>query len=91
MYLPEEKLNSLSQCIKFGREGTTEEVMKANEHFHELIVQASGNSEIIDIINHMKSIIYLFRKTVVLHMRPFLIDEHEEKRLKTEMGRQLSN
>ncbi|WP_449354232.1 GntR family transcriptional regulator [Virgibacillus natechei] len=78
IYLPEEKLNLLSQCIKVGREGTTEEVMKANEHFHELIVQASGNSEIIEIINRMKSIIYLFRKTVVLHKRPFLIDEHEE-------------
>ncbi|MBS4196341.1 FCD domain-containing protein [Bacillus sp. FJAT-49870] len=26
----------------------------------------------------MKSIIYLFRKTVVLHQRPRLIEEHEE-------------
>ncbi|AQX56134.1 GntR family transcriptional regulator [Priestia flexa] len=78
IYLPEEELNLLSHCIKVGREGTTEEVMKANERFHEIIVQASGNSQIIDIMDRMKSIIYLFRKTVVLHQRPRLIEEHEE-------------
>ncbi|MBS4201224.1 GntR family transcriptional regulator [Bacillus sp. FJAT-49732] len=78
IYLPEEELDLLSHCIKVGREGTTEEIMEANERFHEIIVHASGNSQIIDIINRMKSIIYLFRKTVVLHQRPRLIEEHEE-------------
>ena len=61
-----------------GREGTVEEIMDANERFHEIIVQASGNSLMIDTISRMKSIIYLFRKTVVLYNRPRLIDEHEE-------------
>jgi len=78
LYLPEEELNLLSHCIKVGREGTTEEVMKANERFHEVIVRASGNSQIIDIIDRMKSIIHLFRKMVVLHHRPYLIEEHEK-------------
>lgn len=77
IYLPEQELNALSQCILIGKKGTTEEVMNANERFHEIIVQASGNSQIIDIINRMQSIIYLFRKTVVLHKRPHLIEEHE--------------
>lgn len=77
-YLPEEDLNALANCIKVGREGTTEEIMDANERFHEIIVQASGNALMIDTINRMKSIIYLFRKTVVLYNRPRLIDEHEE-------------
>lgn len=77
-YLPEEDLNGLSNCIKIGREGTVEEIMDANERFHEIIVQASGNALMIDTIKRMKSIIYLFRKTVVLNNRPRLIDEHEE-------------
>lgn len=77
-YLPEEDLNALSNCIKIGREGTVEEIMDANERFHEIIVQASHNALMIDTIDRMKSIIYLFRKTVVLYNRPRLIDEHEE-------------
>ncbi|SES18840.1 GntR family transcriptional regulator [Psychrobacillus sp. OK032] len=77
-YLPKEDLNTLYSCIKMGREGTVEEIMDANERFHEIIVQASGNALMIDTINRMKSIIYLFRKTVVLYNRPRLIDEHEE-------------
>jgi DNA-binding GntR family transcriptional regulator len=32
----------------------------------------------IDIIDRMQSIIYLFRRTVVFFNRPFLIDEHED-------------
>lgn len=77
-YLPEEDLTTLSECINIGREGTIDEIMEANERFHEIIVQASGNSIMIDTIDRMKSIIYLFRKTVVLYNRPRLNDEHEE-------------
>lgn len=77
-YLAEEDLQSLSECIRMGREGSFEEIMEANERFHEIIVQASGNALMIDTIDRMKSIIYLFRKTVVLNKRPRLIDEHEE-------------
>ncbi|TQR20006.1 GntR family transcriptional regulator [Psychrobacillus vulpis] len=77
-YLPEEDLNCLSKCIEIGRKGTAEEIMDANERFHEVIVQSSGNSLMIETIDRMKSTIYLFRKTVVLYNRPRLIDEHEE-------------
>ncbi|MFJ8066022.1 GntR family transcriptional regulator [Psychrobacillus sp. NPDC096426] len=77
-YLPKEELDSLSNCIKIGREGTVEEIMKANERFHEIIVHASGNALMVDTIDRMKSVIYLFRKTVVLYNRPRLIDEHEQ-------------
>ncbi|MFJ5770423.1 GntR family transcriptional regulator [Psychrobacillus sp. NPDC093180] len=77
-YLPKEDLSELANCITIGREGTVEEIMTANERFHEIIVQASGNALMIDTIDRMKSIIYLFRKTVVLYNRPRLIDEHEE-------------
>ena len=77
-YLAEEDLHSLASCVAIGRNGTIEEIMDANERFHEIIVQASGNALMIETIARMKSIIYLFRKTVVIYNRPRLIDEHEE-------------
>lgn len=76
-YLPESEFDSLLECVRIGRTGTLEEIMKANEKFHEIIVQASNNPFMIDIIDRMQSIIYLFRRTVVYYNRPFLIDEHE--------------
>ncbi|MFF2446932.1 GntR family transcriptional regulator [Neobacillus sp. NPDC058068] len=76
-YLPEDELDSLWECVEIGKTGTIEEIMKANEQFHEIIVDASNNPVMIDIIDRMKSIIYLFRRTVVYYNRPFLIEEHE--------------
>ena len=51
--------------------------MSANERFHAIIVNASNNDVMINIIDRMQSIIYLFRHTVVLQP-PILIDEHED-------------
>ncbi|MDF2903364.1 MAG: GntR family transcriptional regulator [Bacillus sp. (in: firmicutes)] len=76
-YLPENELQSLRECVEIGKTGTFDEIMKANERFHEIIVNASNNPVMIDIIDRMKSIIYLFRRTVVFYNRPFLIEEHE--------------
>lgn len=76
-YLKENELQSLFHCVEVGRTGTVEEIMHANERFHEIIVHASNNPVMIDIIDRMQSIIYLFRRTVVFYNRPFLIDEHE--------------
>ncbi|WP_207559023.1 GntR family transcriptional regulator [Geobacillus zalihae] len=78
MYMSGEVLDELRNCIVTARTGTTEEIMQANEKFHNIIVQTSNNPFMIDIIDRMQSIIYLFRKTVVYHKRPFLIDEHEQ-------------
>jgi DNA-binding GntR family transcriptional regulator len=78
IYMNEFSLQRLHECVQIGRNGSSEEVMKANQEFHELIVQASNNPVMIDMIDRMQSIIYLFRKTVVLYKRLFLIDEHEE-------------
>lgn len=77
-YLKENELGSLYECVEIGRKGKIEEVMIANERFHEIIVGASNNPVMIDIIDRMQSTIYLFRKTVVFYNRPHLIDEHEE-------------
>ncbi|MFM1655741.1 GntR family transcriptional regulator [Brevibacillus sp. B_LB10_24] len=77
-YMDEETLQKLQGCIMTARGGDIQETMKANKEFHDLIVQSSNNPEMINIIDRMQSIIYLFRKTVVYHKRPFLIDEHQE-------------
>ncbi|TDL32930.1 GntR family transcriptional regulator [Jeotgalibacillus sp. S-D1] len=77
-YMTEEELEQLAQCVEIGRTGSVEEIMKANKKFHDLIVQASKNPVMINIIDQMQSIIYLFRKTVVYHKRPYLIDEHQD-------------
>lgn len=77
-YLKENEMDSLYECVKIGRTGKIAEIMRANERFHEIIVNASNNPVMIDIIDRMQSMIYLFRKTVVYYNRPHLIDEHEQ-------------
>ncbi|MFC4712876.1 GntR family transcriptional regulator [Planococcus dechangensis] len=77
-YITEEALAKLKQCVEIGRTGTIDEVMAANKEFHEIIIGATNNPVMIDIFDRMQSIIYLFRKTVVYHKRPLLIEEHHE-------------
>ncbi|MDT3766037.1 GntR family transcriptional regulator [Priestia filamentosa] len=78
IYASQEDLDALLQCVETGKNGSYEEIMEANERFHQIIVQKSGNEVLIDTIDRMQSIIYLFRRTVVSYDRPFLIEEHEE-------------
>lgn len=77
-FLKEKEIEKLYEYVEIGRNGTKEEIMTANEKFHNDIVKASNNPIMIDIIDRMQAIIYLFRKTVVIYNRPHLIDEHEE-------------
>ncbi|WP_340597850.1 GntR family transcriptional regulator [Priestia megaterium] len=77
-FLSDSELEELKECVDTGRNGSFEEIMSANERFHAIIVNASNNDVMINIIDRMQSIIYLFRHTVVFYNRPFLIDEHED-------------
>lgn len=77
-FLKETEIEKLSEYVEIGRSGTKEEIMSANESFHNDIVKASNNAVMIDIIDRMQAMIYLFRKTVVIYNRPHLIDEHAE-------------
>ncbi|MEH7245424.1 GntR family transcriptional regulator [Neobacillus niacini] len=77
-FFKENEIEKLYEYIKIGRNGNKEEIMSANESFHNDIVIASNNPVMVDIIDRMQAIIYLFRKTVVIYNRPHLIDEHEE-------------
>ncbi|KKI92961.1 GntR family transcriptional regulator [Bacillus sp. SA1-12] len=77
-FLKDKEIEKLYEYVEIGRKGNKEEIMSANESFHNDIVKASNNPVMIDIIDRMQAIIYLFRKTVVIYNRPHLIDEHEE-------------
>ncbi|WP_020616064.1 GntR family transcriptional regulator [Paenibacillus daejeonensis] len=76
-YLDEATMARLQDCIDRAFAGTYEETMDANKSFHDLIVEASRNPEIVKIIDRMQSIVYLFRKAVVFYKRPMLIEEHQ--------------
>ncbi|MBD7969353.1 GntR family transcriptional regulator [Paenibacillus gallinarum] len=78
IFLKENEIEKLYEYVEIGRKGTKEEIMSANEDFHNDIVRASNNPMMIDIIDRMQAIIYLLRKTVVIYNRPHLIDEHED-------------
>jgi DNA-binding GntR family transcriptional regulator len=74
----EKDIQKLYEYVQIGKTGNKNEIMYANECFHNDIVQTSNNQVMIDIIDRMQSIIYLFRKAVVYYDRPQLIVEHEK-------------
>ncbi|AOV06605.1 GntR family transcriptional regulator [Sporosarcina ureilytica] len=76
-YMIEEDIEELKTCIEIARTGNSEEIVKANKKFHDMIVRECRNPIMIDTVDKMQSIIYLFSRAVVLYKRPFLIDEHE--------------
>jgi DNA-binding GntR family transcriptional regulator len=78
MYMSEQNLQKLYSCVETAKSGSLGETMEVNKEFHDLIVRESNNPFMKDTIDRMQSIIYLFRKTVIYHKRPFLIDEHEQ-------------
>lgn len=75
-YMTEERIDLLRNRIQQARTSNAEGIVKANKEFHDLIVQECRNPIMIDTVDKMQSIIYLFSKTVVLHERPLLIEEH---------------
>lgn len=77
-YMIDEDIEKLKECILIARNGAHSEIVKANKMFHDLIVMECRNPIMIDTVDKMQSIIYLFSKAVVLHKRPFLIDEHDQ-------------
>lgn len=76
-YMVEEDLEKLKAYIESAQTEDAEEVVKANKGFHDMIVRESRNPLMIDSVDRMQSIIYLFSRAVVLYKRPFLIEEHE--------------
>lgn len=53
-----------------------EEIINFNKQFHDYIVKESRNPIMIETVNRMQAIIYMFSHAVVFYNRPFLLDEH---------------
>lgn len=77
-YFTIEDFKEMENLVEIGYNGSSEDAMDANKMFHEKIVHSTKNNFMIETFNQMQSIIYLFRKTVLNHHRPGLIDEHNE-------------
>lgn len=54
-----------------------EEIISENKQFHDMIVREVRNPIMIETVDRMQTIIYMFSKTVVQHERPFLLEEHQ--------------
>ncbi|MBY0223570.1 GntR family transcriptional regulator [Mammaliicoccus sciuri] len=75
-YMSEKRIVQLRSSIHLAQRSNTEGTVKANKEFHDLIVQECRNPIMIETVDKMQSIIYLFSKTVVVHERPLLLEEH---------------
>lgn len=76
--MSKEKLGLLRQAIKASKKGTLEEIVSANKTFHDLIVSECNNPVIIEEVQRMDAIFYLFSRTLIKNKRPLLFEEHEE-------------
>ena len=77
-FMADEDIMRLRECVEIGRIGLPNEVIEANKLFHDLIVRACNNPIMIDTVDRMQSIIYMFSTAVVMYKRPFLIEEHDQ-------------
>lgn len=77
-FMLEEDITKLRECVEIGRTGLPNEVIEANKLFHDLIVQACNNPIMIDTVDRMQAIIFMFSTAVVIHKRPLLIEEHDQ-------------
>lgn len=76
-YMIEEDIIKLKRSIEIAKSSSPDEMVQANKQFHDLIVRECRNPIMIETVDKMQSIIYLFSRAVVLYKRPFLLDEHE--------------
>lgn len=74
--LSKEQLELLWENVQKGKEGSLEEMMAANTAFHDIIMEASGNPYMIEVIDRMRSLILMCRRKVV-HKNPCMHEEHE--------------
>lgn len=79
MYMLDEDIEKLRMAITAAKNSTlNDEIIAFNKQFHDLIVAESRNTVMIDTVNRMQAVIYMFSRTVVMHRRPGLLEEHEE-------------
>ena len=73
-----EKLSQLKHAMKESRKGTVDEIVSANKKFHNLIISECNNPVMMEELQKMHAIFYLFSRTLITNKRPLLYEEHEE-------------
>ena len=78
-YMMEDDIAKLEFTIQKARTSeSSDEMIKQNKQFHDLIVLECRNPYMIETVSRMQAIIYILSRAVVLHKKPRLLDEHEE-------------
>lgn len=72
------KLSYLKQAMKESKKGTIDEIVSANKKFHELIIAECNNPVMIEEVQKLSTVFYLYRRLLIKNKRPFLYEEHEE-------------
>lgn len=78
-YMVNDTIDDMRSSIERAKANDdAEEIIAENKLFHDMIVQEVRNPIMVETVDRMQTIIYMFSKTVVQHERPFLLDEHQE-------------
>lgn len=77
-----ENLKELEKTIKKSRnllnEGQSKNIYNTTQCFHEIITNACQNPLMMERLEKVRTIFYLFSLRLDLYNRPYLIEEHEE-------------
>ncbi|MCM3389454.1 GntR family transcriptional regulator [Ureibacillus chungkukjangi] len=76
--MTKEKLSQLKQILKESKNGSIDEIVSANKKFHELILAECNNPVMLEEIQKLNTVFYLYRRLLIKNKRPLLYEEHEE-------------
>lgn len=74
--LTEQQKKQLKRSVDLGKSDKLEDIMEANTTFHDVVMEASGNRYMIEVIDRMRALILMCRSKVV-HTSQCMADEHE--------------
>ncbi|PYF04230.1 GntR family transcriptional regulator [Ureibacillus chungkukjangi] len=76
--MTKEKLSQLKQILKESKNGSIDEIVSANKKFHDLILAECNNPVMLEEIQKLNTVFYLYRRLLIKNKRPLLYEEHEE-------------
>ncbi|MFL0507419.1 GntR family transcriptional regulator [Ureibacillus sp. 179-F W5.1 NHS] len=77
-HMTPETLKELKNTLKESRKAQSKNIYAANQRFHDLIAEECRNPKMIEILEKVRTVFYLFSLKLDIYKRPQLIDEHEE-------------
>ncbi|MEK9197164.1 MULTISPECIES: GntR family transcriptional regulator [Bacillales] len=77
-HMTPETLKELKNTLKESRKAQSKNIYAANQRFHDLIAGECRNPKMIEILEKVRTVFYLFSLKLDIYKRPQLLDEHEE-------------